>query len=427
MRPTRTRHVVLWLTVAAYMITYMDRVVISSTVPMIQKDLGLDKVTMGWVLAAFSWGYALFQIPGGWLGDKIGPRRALTLIVTWWSIFTSLTALSWSAGSMAAFRFLFGMGEAGAFPTATRSLSRWMLPTERAYAQGVTHAGSRLGAAITPVLVVWIMTTWGWRYAFVSFGLLGVAWALLWFFYYRDTPDEHSGVNAAELELIHNSLGGPRSRKSTDVPWRAILSSSTLFRLSGMYFFYGYCIQVYLVWFPTYLYEHRGMNLKQMGLYASLPLLAGVLGDLLGGLASDFLAHRTGNLKMARRGVAMFGFLLAAAGIIPATLTPDPQWCVAYTCLGVFALELTVGVSWAIPLDIGADYAGSVSAVMNTCGNIGGAISPALVAYLAKVYGWDVPFLLASALCVVAALLFLRIDATRKIFPTPPVKPIEGY
>lgn len=327
---------------------------------------------------------------------------------------------------MAAFRFLFGVGEAGAFPTATRSLSRWMLPTERAYAQGVTHAGSRLGAAITPVLVVWIMTTWGWRYAFVSFGLLGVAWALLWFLYYRDTPEEHRGVNAAELDLIHNSLGGPRSRKSTDVPWRAILASSTLFRLSGMYFFYGFCIQVYLIWFPTYLYEHRGMNLKQMGFYASLPLLAGVLGDLLGGLASDFLAHRTGNLKMARRGVAMFGFLLAAAGIIPATLTPDPQWCVAYTCLGVFALELTVGVSWAIPLDIGADYAGSVSAVMNTCGNIGGAISPALVAYLAKAYGWDLPFLLASALCVVAALLFLRIDATRKIFPTPQVKPIEG-
>lgn len=426
MRPTRTRHVVLWLTVAAYMITYMDRVVISSTVPMIQKDLGLDKVTMGWVLAAFSWGYALFQIPGGWLGDRIGPRRALSLIVTWWSLFTSLTAVSWSAGSMAAFRFLFGMGEAGAFPTATRSLSRWMLPTERAYAQGITHAGSRLGAAITPVLVVWIMTHWGWRYAFISFGLLGIAWALLWFLYYRDTPDEHRGVNAAELELIHNSLGGPKTRRSTSVPWRQILSSPTLFRLSGMYFFYGYCIQVYLVWFPSYLYEHRGMNLKQMGLYASLPLLAGTLGDLLGGLASDFLAHRTGNLKLARRGVAMFGFLLAAAGIIPATLTPDPQLCVAYTCLGVFALELTVGVSWAIPLDIGADFAGSVSAVMNTCGNIGGAISPALVAYLAKVYGWDVPFLLASALCVVAALLFLRIDATRKIFSTPPVKPIEG-
>jgi MFS family permease len=426
MRPTRVRHIVLWLTVVAYMITYMDRVVISSTVPVIQQELNIDKVTMGWVLAAFSWGYSLFQIPGGWLGDKIGPRRALSLIVTWWSIFTSLTALSWNAASMAVFRFLFGVGEAGAFPTATRSLSRWMLPTERAYAQGVTHAGSRLGAAITPVLVVWIMTTWGWRYAFISFGILGILWALVWFLYYRDTPDEHSSVNEAELKLIHQSLGGPRTRTTHRVPWRQILSSPTLFTVSAMYFLYGYCIQVYLVWFPTYLKEHRGMTLKEMGFYASLPLLAGTFGDLLGGLASDFLAHRTGNLKLARRGVAMFGFLMAAAGIIPATLTSNPQTCVAFTCLGVFALELTVGVSWAIPLDIGADYAGSVSAVMNMCGNIGGAISPALVAYLATGYGWDMPFLLASTLCVIAALLFSRIDATRKIFSNPPPNTIEG-
>ena len=148
--PTRTRHAVLALTVAAYMITYMDRVNIASTVPLIQKELGISMVTMGWILSSFRWGYALFQIPGGWLGDRIGPRRALALIVTWWSVFTSVTALAWSAASMAAFRFLFGMGEAGAFPIATRSLSRWMLPAERGFAQGVTHAGSRLGAALTP-------------------------------------------------------------------------------------------------------------------------------------------------------------------------------------------------------------------------------------------------------------------------------------
>ena len=147
MRPTRVRHVVLWLTVAAYMITYMDRVVISAALPVIQRELGFTLVTMGWILGAFRWSYALFQIPGGWLGDRIGPRRALAIIVTWWSLFTSATALTWSAWSMAACRFLFGMGEAGAFPIATRSLSRWMLPDERGWAQGVTHAGSRLAAA----------------------------------------------------------------------------------------------------------------------------------------------------------------------------------------------------------------------------------------------------------------------------------------
>jgi sugar phosphate permease len=171
-----------------------------------------------------------------------------------------------------------------------------------------------LGAAITPVLVVWIMTTWGWRYAFISFGALGILWAIVWFIYYRDTPDEHSGVNKAELALIHHSLGGPKTRTTRHVPWRMILASPTLLMVSSMYFLYGYCIQVYLIWFPTYLKEHRGMTLKEMGFYASLPLLAGTLGDLLGGIASDFLAHRTGNLKLARRGVAMFGFLMAAAG-----------------------------------------------------------------------------------------------------------------
>src|SRR5258708_20199141 len=183
------------------MITYMDGVVISFGVPCIQKEVGLSIVTMGWILSSFQWAYALFQIPGGWLGDRIGPRRAMTLIVSWWSLFTCFTVFAWSAGSMALIRFLFGMGEAGAFPIATRSLSRWLLPTERGFAQGVTHAGSRLGGALTPWLVVKIMTRYGWRTAFMSFGVLGLLWAAVWFWYYRDTPAEHSSINKAELDL----------------------------------------------------------------------------------------------------------------------------------------------------------------------------------------------------------------------------------
>jgi MFS transporter, ACS family, glucarate transporter len=414
--PTRVRHVVLWLTVAAYMITYMDRVVISSAVPVIQKELAFDMVTMGWILGAFRWGYALFQIPGGWLGDRIGPRRALTLIVTWWSAFTSLTSLAWSAGAMAAFRFLFGMGEAGAFPIATRSLSRWMLPHERGYAQGITHAGSRLGAALTPPLVVALINRFGWRVAFWSFGSLGLVWAVVWFLYYRDTPEEHPSVNLAEREMIHKALGGPRSRTTRSVPWARILSSPTLWTLSLAYFCYGYIVSVYLDWFPKYLNSHRGFNLQQMGFYASLPLLAGTAGDLLGGWFSDLWSRRTGDLRSARRRVAVTGFTAAGAAILPATFTADPHACVWFTCLAVFALELTVGVSWAIPLDIGGDYAGSVAAVMNTCGNIGGAISPTLLGYLVRGYGWDVPFVVSSALCLAAAALFARIDASRQIF-----------
>ena len=182
-RPTRVRHVVLGLTVAAYMITYMDRVVISSAVPSIQKEFGFSIITMGWILSSFQWAYALFQIPAGWLGDRFGPRRALTSIVVWWSIFTALTTAAWNAGSMAAIRFLFGMGEAGAFPIATRSLSRWMLPSERGFAQGVTHAGSRLGGALTPAIVGLMIVHYGWRTPFLCFSVIGLAWAILWFWY----------------------------------------------------------------------------------------------------------------------------------------------------------------------------------------------------------------------------------------------------
>jgi sugar phosphate permease len=415
-KPTHVRYFVLAMTIAAYMITYMDRVVISSAVPVMQKELGLSMVTMGWILASFRWGYSLFQIPGGWLGDRIGPRRALSLIVAWWSAFTSLTALCWGAGSLLVCRFLFGMGEAGAFPIATRSLSRWMLPAERGMAQGVTHAGSRLGAALTPPLVVALMIAYGWRTPFFVFGVIGVLWAAVWFFWYRDTPEEHSWANRAERDLIHRSMGGARSGTSRDVPWRAILRSRCLWYVSLMYFCYGYCLSVYLDWFPTYLKDHRGFSLKQMGFYASLPLLAGTAGDLLGGWLSDRILRATGNITLARRGVAMGGFLLAASGIVPATLTHDPVTCVWFSCVGVFGLELTVGVSWALPLDIAADFAGSASALMNMCGNIGGAISPTLLAYLVRAYGWDVPFFFSSGLCLTAALLYCKIDASRRIF-----------
>jgi sugar phosphate permease len=419
-RPSHVRHVVLGLTVAAYMITYMDRVVISNAAPEIQRELGFSLVTMGWILSAFRWGYAWFQIPGGWLGDRIGPRKALTLIISWWSVFTSATALAWNAGSMLVVRFLFGIGEAGAFPIATRSLSRWMLPSERGFAQGITHAGSRLGAAITPALVVYLIAAYGWRTTFVLFGCLGLAWAVLWFWYYRDTPADHGSVNAAERDLIHTSLGGARSATSRHVPWRAILSSGTLWVVGLMYFCYGYCLSIYLDWFPTYLKQYRHFSLQEMGIFTSLTLAGGILGDAAGGTVSDFLAKRTGNLKLARRAVGMAGFLLAGSAIVPAALTSDAMMCVWLTCFAMFSLELTVGVSWAIPLDIGADFAGSVSAVMNTCGNIGGAISPTILAYIVRGYGWVVPFLVASAMCLAATLLYLKIDATRRILLAPP-------
>jgi len=419
-RPTHTRHVVLALIVAAYMITYMDRVNIASAVPVIQKDMGFSMITIGWIFASFRWGYAFFQIPGGWLGDRIGGRRALALVVVWWSVFTSLTAFAWNAPSMGVFRFLFGVGEAGAFPIATRSLSRWMLPTERGFAQGITNAASRLGAALTPALVVMMMIRFGWRMPFFVFGLIGLGWSALWYWYYRDTPAQHSRINLGERRLIEDSIG-IRGAGVHSVPWRRILRSPSLWTLSLMYFCYGYSIDIYLDWFPKYLNEHRGFNLTQMGIYASLPLFAGAAGDLLGGTVSDRYAKRFGNLKVARRAVALVGFLLAAVFILPATFTQNSTASVLYSCVAVFGLEVTVGVAWAIPLDIGGDYAGSVASVMNTFGNLGSAVSPVLLAYLVGLYGWNMPFLVCAVLCAGGALLSLGIDADKKIVWEPAV------
>ena len=317
---------------------------------------------------------------------------------------------------MIVIQFLFGVGEAGAFPIATRSLSRWMLPGERGYAQGITHAGSRLGAALTRPLAVLLIAAFGWRFPFFAFGAVGVLWAVLWYSYYRDTPDEHPGVNAAERELIQSATGGPRSRAGAPVPWRQILSSPTLWALCVMYFCYQYGLVVYLDWFPTYLKESRGFSLAQMGIYSSLPLFAGVVGDLAGGWLTDLVFRHTGNVTRARRVVGIAGFLIAAAAILPATFTADPKLSVAFSCLAFGGLELVVGVSWAIPMDIAGDFAGSAAAVMNMFGNIGGAITPTVVAYLTTGYGWNVPFVLGSALCVVGALIYSRIDASKKIF-----------
>lgn len=413
-RPSHVRHVVLGLTVAAYMITYMDRVVISSAAPSIRKEFGFDMVTMTWILGSFRWAYSAFQIPGGWLGDRFGPRRVLTGIVIWWSLCCSAIVGMWNAWAMKVCQFLFGMGEAGAFPTATRSLSRWMLPSERGFAQGITHAGSRLGGAMTPALVGWLIVQFGWRSAFLVLPSLGFLWAIVWYVYYRDHPSEHKGVNEAELRLIESAVGGKKSVRGA-VPWRKILSSPQMWILSMSYFCYGYALAFYLDLFPTYLNASRGFSIAKMGVFASLTLLAGVFGDLGGGWLSDLLSRTKLGLTNARRVVAITGFVFGAINVLAACYAQDPVHSVWFSCTSMFFLELTVGVSWAIPLDIGGDYAGSVSGVMNTLGNLGGAVSTSAAGYLVKYFGWNSIFVAIATLALIGALLFSRIDASKRI------------
>lgn len=418
-KPTRVRYVVLGLTVLVYLITYMDRGIISSAAPAIQKEFGFSLITMGWILGLFQWAYAIFQIPGGWLGDRFGPRRTLAGIVVWWSVFTAATAMVWSAPSMAVTRFLFGAGEAGAFPNATRSLSRWMLPSERGFAQGLTHAGARLGGALTPLIAVGLILAYGWRAPFLIFSAIGVVWSLVWYFYYRDTPEEHPGVNEAEWALIQDGLGSVRNVAKVSPPWGLILRSPQMWLLCAMYACYAFDFGVLLAWFPKYLTSERGFSMQQMGIYASLPLLAGVVGGIAGGTISDRIVALTGNLKLARRIIAVGGFILAALMIPIAVLAPNPVTSVALFCVAVFGLELTVGISWAVTLDIGDEFAGSVSALMNTGGNLAGAFATTLTGYVVTLYGWTFAFYILAVLSAVAAVLFLSIDAARKLVPSP--------
>lgn len=412
--PTRVRYIILLLTVAAYFITYLDRTLLSAAAPSIQKELGFSIQTLGWVLASYQIGYSLFQIPGGWLGDRFGPRWALAGIVIWWSAFTALTTFTWSMSSLTICLFLIGAGEAGAFPIATRSLSRWILPSERGFAQGITHAGSRLGGAITPVIAVALIAGNGWRFPFIVFALPGLVWAAVWFWYYRDSPAEHKSVNQAERERIENALGRARGR-SGEIPWRAILGNRRMWILAAMYFCYGVVIVNFLTWFPKYLSTARGLNLQQMGLYASFPLAAAVLGDVCGGWFSDLLLKFTGRITFSRRLVAISGFIITGLAIPFAVLMSDPVISIGCFALALFGLELTVGNSWAVTLDIGGSYAGSVSAVMSTFGNLGGAIYAAMMGYIVSAFGWDVAYFGLASFALLGAILFSQIDVSRPL------------
>jgi sugar phosphate permease len=408
---SKGRWYVLLLISVMYLITYLDRVNISTAAPVISKEFGFDKVTMGVIFSAFVWAYALFQVPGGWLSDRFGPRGVLTGVVTYWSVMTAATAAAFSGASFIIVRFLFGVGEAGAFPGATRAMQLWYPRRERGLVQGVTHSASRLGAAIAPGIVVLIMSNFGWRPVFYVCGAVGLIWSLWWFLTYRNLPEEHSLVNKAELEIIRGrgpsgEINPPPIEKQTNVPWSTLVSSGNMWAIMIAYFTYVYCLWIFLSWLPSYLIEFRHFTLIKVGLFASLPLLAGVVGDTVGGVATDWLLKVSGSAKIGRRVVAIVGLLGCAVCIVPAALTDNAYAAVYLLTASLFFLEFTIGPSWAVPMDTGGKYSGTVSGMMNMAGNFGGAISPIVFGALVQVGSWQAPFIVAAALLVVGSAVW---------------------
>ena len=408
---SRGRWYILFLIGLMYLITYLDRVNISTAMPVIGKEFGFDKITTGAILSAFVWSYAIFQVPGGWLGDRFGPRPVLTAIVTYWSVMTAATAAASSALSFIVIRFLFGIGEAGAFPVATRAMQLWYPREERGFVQGITHSASRAGAAIAPPIVVFLMAYFGWQSVFYVCGAIGLLWALWWFLAYRNLPEEHTLVNAAELAHIRGvddqgKVKPPNIERSASVPWGTLLRSPNMWAIMCAYFTYVYCLWIFLSWLPSYLVEFRHFTLIKVGIFASLPLWAGVVGDTVGGLATDALLKWTGNTKLARRVVAIVGMLGCAVLIVPAALTEDPYTAVYCLTGAMFFLECTIGPSWSVPMDVGGKYSGTVSGMMNMAGNIGGALSPLVFGFLVQFGSWEAPFIVAATLLVVGAAVW---------------------
>jgi MFS family permease len=410
MAPSRVRYNVLLLTFCITFMMYVDRAVMGSATPAIMREFHMDKIGMGWSTSAFNWSYALFQVPGGWLADRYGPRLVLACALAWWSIFTSATGLSYDAISLACARFFFGVGEAAAFPSSSRALVRWLPVRQRAFGQGFQHAGSRFGAALAPLIVMFLIARLNWQSVFYILGVTGVIWAVVWYYYYRDDPREHRSANAAEVDVIEVGPQLEVRAAKGPVPWSCILRSRDLWYLSAMYFCYGWVLWLYLQWLPTYFIEARHFTAIKTGLAASIPLLAATVTNIAGGWISDKLAHRWSDLRRGRTRVSVIGFAIAGLALVPGVLVENNVISLAWITIALAGLELTVAVSWAICLDIGGEFTGSVSAVMNMLGNIGGAIAAVVIGYLSTLFGWNWPFLTASVLCIIAAGLATRIN-----------------
>ena len=418
------RWYILVLICVMYLITYLDRVNISTAAPVISNEFGFERITMGVIFSAFVWAYAIFQVPGGWLSDRFGARPVLATIVAYWSVMTAATAAATGALSFIVIRFLFGVGEAGAFPGATRAMQLWYPRSERGFVQGITHSASRLGAAIAPPLVVLIMTNLGWRSVFYICGAAGLVWAVWWFISYRNLPEEHGMVNRAELGHIRgiDEKGQVKEayieKKAASVPWGTLLKSPNMWAIMCAYFTYVYCLWIFLSWLPSYLVDFRHFTLLKVGIFASLPLFAGVIGDTVGGLATDWLLKTTGNTKFARRSVAIVGMIGCCVFIVPAALTADAYTAVYCLTAAMFFLECTIGPSWAVPMDVGGKYSGTVSGMMNMAGNIGGALSPLVFGFLVQYGNWQAPFIVAAALLVAGSGVWLFwLDPDRHVLP----------
>lgn len=400
-RRLSSTNTVLILLCVMYAITYIDRVNVSTAASVFKKDLHLTNAQVGLVFSAFAYPYLILQIIGGWISDRFGARLTLTVSAIIWATATLFTGLVGSLATMLVARVMLGLGEGATFPTATRAMSDWTPAGKRGFAQGITHSSARLGNALTPPLIAWLMAVVTWRGSFVLLGIVSLAWAAVWLWYFRDDPGKHRGITPAELEVL------PRYalRKQKDpVPWSRL--TRRMLPVTAVYFCYAWTLWLYLAWIPMFFLHSYNLDLKTSALFSGGVFFGGVVGDALGGIVSDSIFRKTNNLNRARRNLVVFGFLCSLVFMVPILFLHNVR--LAALCLSVafFFSEFTIGPMWAIPMDIAPRFSGSASGLMNTGSALAAIISPLVFGYVIdKTGNWELPFLGSIGLLLIGSVL----------------------
>jgi MFS family permease len=419
--PTRVRYEVMALVAVMSVLLYLDRFCIGMAVPRITAELHLSKLEMSAVLSAFFLSYALAQVPTGWLGERLGARTMLAGCVLVWSLLTGLTGvLSGLAGLIVA-RLLMGISQAGAYPIAARINSLWVPYGQRALANGLVTMGGRAGFAIAPILTAELILWYNddWRPAFWLYGLLGIGWVVSFVVKFRNQPSEHPGCNAAEVDLIVNSLPAASSNphgKGVRLPWGVALRSLGLWLQCLTQITSNIAWVFFGTWMPTYLIEEYQVGLGTAGALSSLPPLAGAIGCLLGGMASDRLVHTLG-IRWGRSALGMGSKLSAALFMLLSVLADDPYLATTMLVIAAFVNDLGLGATWAYFQDTGGPYVGPLLGFANMFGNLGATASAPIVARVQTLFGWHPAIAVCAGLFAVSGVTWFGIDSGKPIVP----------
>ena len=411
----RATSIVLFMLCLMYLITYVDRVNVSTAALSFREELHLSNIQYGWIFSAFAYSYALFQIVGGWIGDRYGPRLVLGLCGLIWAAATLGTGLAGGFWSMIFARVMLGLGEGATFPTSTSAMSRWTRKGWRGFAQGITHSFSRFGNAVTPPLVAALIIAWGWRGSFYVLGAASLCWVVVWVWYFRDDPRKHADISEAELAVLP-----PETSRidKTPVPWARLVPR--MMPTTIVYFCYGWTLWLYLSWLPQFFQQGHHLNLQSSAAFSGGVFLGGVIGDTLGGVVSDRVYKLTGDLAKARRNVIMGSLLGSLVFLLPVFFVDNIVVLSLCLAAAFLCLELTIGPIWSVPMDIAPQHAGTASGIMNTGSAVAAIVSPTVFGYVVDLSGsWQLPFAGSIVLLLIGAALTFLMRPDRSIEPAP--------